>query len=283
MTQPGLTPTVGIVTVTYNSAPFFSRFLQSLSAQTQPATRIILVDSGSPDSSFLDLAPSHITILRESNLGFAAGSNLGWSLVSDLDFILFLNPDAFLPPDFLARATAWLVANPTVGMLSPTLLRFDIESGNPLPIVDTTGVIRSRLGLIVERDSGCPLEVLERYQAPNEVPWLCAAVVLARREALEAVLEPTAVPNKPQLFDESFFMYKEDTDLAWRIRLAGWSLIHFPALVGYHCRGWQDRRSMSREIRLLTARNELKMCVKNHSPFVLVAVAKYLVVLTFNV
>ena len=98
-----------------------------------------------------------------------------------------------------------------------------------------------------------------------------------RREAMIAVVE-----HGNQLFDESFFMYKDDTDVSWRIRRAGWKVLHHPSLLGYHCRGWQGRKSSSRKARLLTARNEVKMCIKNHSPFVIIGAMKYTLVLLLN-
>ena len=274
-------PTVGIVTVTYNSASFFSTFMQSLAAQTLPLDLLVLVDSGSTDPAFLDQTsqyPVPTEILRESNIGVCVGNNLGWRRLRHFDYVLFLNPDAFLTPTFLDTAIPYMQANPRVGMLTPSLLRFDVAAGKPLDLIDTTGVIRTRLGLLAERDAGLPASALARYTAPNLIPWLCTAVALGRREAMEAVLEPANPPDQAQLFDESFFMYKDDTDLSWRVRRAGWQIIHHPALLGYHCRGWQDRKSISRKARLLTARNEIKMCLKAHSPFVLIAAVKYTLV-----
>ena len=77
-------------------------------------------------------------------------------------------------------------------------------------------------------------------------------------------------------------MYKDDTDVSWRGRRAGWSIMHHPARRGYHCRGWQNRKAMSRRSRLLAARNEIKMCVKNRSPFAAVGLVKYALVRLFD-
>jgi N-acetylglucosaminyl-diphospho-decaprenol L-rhamnosyltransferase len=273
-------PTVGVVTVTYASGRFLQPYLEALAAQTHPPDEVVLVDSGSPDRSYLDRSAwqgLNVTVLREANVGFAVGSNLGWKQVRGMDYVLFLNPDAFLQPTFLEKAVAYLETEPRVGMVTPTLERFSMESMQPLGRVDTTGVVRSRLGLLGERDDSQPVGVLQKYTGPNDVPWVCAAAVLCRREALEGVSRPGEEP-----FDESFFMYKEDTDLAWRIRRAGWRLVHHPELYGYHCRGWQDRKGMSRTMRLMTARNEVRMCLKNGSPFVLLAAAKWLLIQTLN-
>jgi N-acetylglucosaminyl-diphospho-decaprenol L-rhamnosyltransferase len=277
---PAPAVTVGIVTVTYNSGPFFDEYMRTLEAQTRKPDLVVLVDSGSSQPQFLDSTKGYdlpVEILRESNVGVCVGNNIGWRRLRRFNYVIFVNPDAFLAPEFIERAVAYMEAEPKAGMVTPSLLRYDIENHRPLDIIDTTGVVRNWFGLLKERDQSKPAEALRRYTGPSPIPWLCTAVAMGRREAMESVLE-----TGDQLFDESFFMYKDDTDLSWRVRRAGWSIIHHPALVGYHCRGWQDRQSASRKSRLLTARNEVKMCLKNRSPFVAVAVLKYLLVRTFN-
>lgn len=272
-------PTVGVITVTHDSGRFFELYLQALEAQTTRPDRVVVIDSGSRDPCFLDRgagSPLPLDIVRMENVGFSKGNNLGWQRIRDLDYILFLNPDAFLAPDFISVALAYMQANPGVGLLAPSLIRYDIDLRKPLDVVDSTGVVRGRFGFTVERDEGLPVAALAKYTAPNPVPWVCAAAVLGRREALESVLE------HGQLFDESLFMYKEDTDLAWRIRRAGWLNVHHPGLTGFHCRGWQSRKHMRRSVRLRAARNEARMCVKNRSPFLLIGVLKYLSVLLLN-
>jgi N-acetylglucosaminyl-diphospho-decaprenol L-rhamnosyltransferase len=277
---PARTPTVGVITVTHNSGRFFEAYLQALEAQTSRPDRVVIIDSGSTDPSFLDRAvgsPLPLDIVRMNNVGFSKGNNLAWQRIRDFDYILFLNPDAFLAPDFISLAVAYMQATPTVGLLTPTLIRYDIEARKPLDIIDSTGVVRGPFGFTIERDEGLPVAALAKYSAPNPVPWVCAAAALGRRQALESVLE------NGQLFDESLFMYKEDTDVAWRIRRAGWLNIHNPALIGFHCRGWQNRKLISRSIRLRAARNEAIVCAKNHSPFLLIGILKYLSVLLLNV
>jgi GT2 family glycosyltransferase len=266
---------VGVVTVTYNSDRFFDMYMASLEAQTCSPDLVVLVDSGSTDPHFLERSVAYavpVEIKREANVGFCVGSNIGWRSVRDFDYIFFLNPDAFPAPDFLEKAVSYMDTYPEVGMIVPSLVRYDIEKRRSLEAIDTTGVVRNWHGF-PERDQSKPVEALKRYSEPNAISWLCAAAVLGRREALDAVVE-----DGDQLFDESFFMYKDDTDLSWRVRRAGWTLVHHPGLLGYHCRGWQSRRAMPRKARLLSARNEVKMCWKNRSPFVLAIGIKYLLV-----
>jgi len=228
----------------------------------------------------------NVRIVLESNVGVCAGNNIGWRLAREFDYVLFLNPDAFLAPDFIEAAVVYMEGNPKVGMVTPSLLRYDIDRMVPLETIDTTGVVRDWRGLIVERDAERPAERLRQYRVPNRIPWLCTAAAMGRRQALEAIVESgkrgESGESGDQLFDESFYMYKDDTDVSWRVRRAGWSIMHHPALRGYHCRGWQNRKAMSRRSRLLAARNEIKMCVKNRSPFAAVGLVKYALVRLFD-
>jgi N-acetylglucosaminyl-diphospho-decaprenol L-rhamnosyltransferase len=268
--------TVGVVTVTYNSDRFFDEYISALNAQTYSADLVVIVDSGSTQPEFLKRASAYsvpIEILREKNVGVCAGNNIGWRRVRGFDYILFLNPDAFLTPDFIEKAVAFMEGEARAGMVTPSLLRYDIETHQPMDVIDTTGVVRNWCGFLEERDQSKSAESLKRYTRPNKIPWLCTAVAMGRREAMDAVVE-----RGDQLFDESFFMYKDDTDVSWRVRRAGWDIVHHPGLLGYHCRGWQNRKTVSRKARLLTARNEVKMCFKNHSPFVVVGILKYVLV-----
>lgn len=275
-------PTVGVVTVTYNAERFMDEYLGALNSQSHRPDRIILVDSGSSKPELLKekavKSELNIDIVDlGKNSGICVGNNVGWRIVKDLSYCIFLNQDAFLAPDFIERAITYMESEPRVGMVTPSLLRYDIQAHQPLDAIDTTAVVRNWWGNFVERDCGLPARELEKYKAPNDIPWLCTAVAFARREALEDVVE-----HGDQIFDESFFMYKDDTDLSWRVRRAGWRIVHHPGLFGYHCRGWTKRSAFSRKLRLLSARNEVRACIKNRSPFVLLSLAKYAAVSLFN-
>ena len=278
--QPMARPRVGVVTVTYNSDRFFHNYMSALEAQTVAPDLVVLVDSGSSKPEFLERAANYsvpVEILRHANVGICVGNNIGWRRVRDFEYVIFVNPDAFLAPDLIEKAVEYMERAPNVGMVTPSLLRYDITRDLPTDIVDNTGVVRSWKGITVERDGSKPAASLKRYTRPNPIPWVCTAVAIGRREAMNAILEPG-----DQLFDESFVMYKDDTDLSWRVRLAGWELMHHPDLRGYHCRGWQNRNTISHEARTRSVRNELRMYIKHHSPFVVVGLVKYALVRFLN-
>src|SRR3974390_2353976 len=110
-------PAIAIVIVNYNSAAFVDEFCATLEAVVDLAWRLIAIDSASTDASMdaIERAfPSAVTVRCDENVGFAAGANIGIerALALGAEYVLFLNIDVALTPDFLrglgapgARAT----------------------------------------------------------------------------------------------------------------------------------------------------------------------------------
>ncbi|HMH16107.1 MAG TPA: glycosyltransferase family 2 protein [Edaphobacter sp.] len=273
---------IAVVIVTHNSAIFISKLLATLEAQTLSPDLVVFVDSGSSDTGYLDCARKSFlrcTVILKQNIGFAVGCNTGWHLSKDYDFVLFLNPDAFLTPDFLKRAVEYMetYSNRNVGMLTGTLLGYDVKADRPTGLVDSTCVMHTWYGQSIDRDQRAPISILKKYVQPNSVPAICGAALLARQATLQDIAEGDI------LFDPGYFMYKEDIDLSWKAVRSGWILIHHPGLIAYHCRGWKGRRESSRRMRLLSARNDVKLFVRFRSPYVIYAILKYALVWSFNI
>jgi N-acetylglucosaminyl-diphospho-decaprenol L-rhamnosyltransferase len=273
---------IAVVIVTHNSDRVLSHCLTALEQQSRQPDQVVIIDSGSRDIAYLkraDQSTMKCTVILESNVGFSVGCNIGWSLSRNYDFVLFLNPDAFLTPDFLEHALRYMEEDvkKKVGMLTGTMLGYDIGLNRPTGLVDSTGVTHTWYGQSIDRDQGEPVTVLEKYDHPNAVPAICGAVLLARKEALDAIAKANT------LFDPDYFMYKEDIDLSWKAVHAGWTLIHHPGLTVYHCRGWKGRHAASRKMRMLSARNDVKLFVRFRSPYLLYALVKYGLVWAFNI
>jgi GT2 family glycosyltransferase len=149
------------------------------------------------------------------------------------------------------------------------LAGYDSDLDLPTGRLDSTGIFRRWYGKWYDRGQGQPDGA--NYRSAQTVPALCGAFLFCRRRALE--------PELPQLFDENFFLYKEDIDLCLRLRRRGWQCRYEPALAVFHCRGWSaDRKQMSRGLRLMAARNEVRLTVKHRSPYIAWALAKLLLV-----
>ncbi|MDP1836207.1 MAG: glycosyltransferase family 2 protein [Chlamydiales bacterium] len=272
-----------IIIVTHNSDRHIHKCIANIDAQTKKADRIVISDSGSSDLSYLnpyrDRADIHI-LADQHDIGFCRGNNAAMPHVStESSFVLFLNPDAFLEPTFCAEAikTMALPSNTKVGMLSGQLLGYDINSDTPTGLYDSTGIFRTWYGHWYDRDQGKAINPAT-YNHVEEVPALCGALLFCRRQAIQDVLL-----RGSEVFDSSFYMYKDDIDLSLRMRRAGWKLLFVPALKAYHCRGWQvDRRKMRLEYRLMSARNEIRVNARDCWLGLPYSLSKYYAVKAFD-
>jgi GT2 family glycosyltransferase len=214
---------------------------------------------------------------------------------STSEFVMFCNADLFPSATYVAEMLAFFEAHPTVGAATGKLLRFDLTANTPTETIDTVGVIltRNRRALARgegERDTG-------QFEHPEEVFGVDGAALFARRSALETI----AVDG--QYFDESFVTQKEDVDLCWRLRLAGWECWYVPQAVAFHgrtTRGLAQKKYLSAisefhrnekekrdEVRLHAMKNQWMMLIKNEdwynvirdSPFIL---GRELMVVAYN-
>ena len=265
---------IAVLIVTHNSECCLGRCLAGLSEQ-QEEVQCILVDAGSSQTAYLDGLDTRpgTQLIRTTNIGFAAANNLGYRAIpEETDCVVFLNPDAFLEPGTLGRAQAILTAHPRVGCLSGLLLGWDLQADRPSGRIDSTGIFRRWYGRWYDRGQG---EVFSgQYDRTEVVPAACGAFLFCRRSALDGTaLDGGAV------FAPEFFLYKEDIELSLRLRRAGWSILYHPGLTVYHCRGWQRERSrMPYALRLAAAANEVRLYRRHPSPYILWALAKYLLV-----
>jgi len=213
-------PGVAVLIVNYNSGKFLARALEALSHQTVRDFRVIVVDNASSDASAdgIEGRHSNITLVRAGkNLGFAAGNNLGLKHAQGADWIALLNPDAFAEPDWLEKLLLAANANPQFSFFGCRMLLADTPD-----VLDGTGDVYHVSGMAWRRDHG---RLAERgVSEPGEIFSPCAAAALYSRAALEEV----------RGFDESYFCYYEDVDLAFRLRLRGRRCRYVPEAVVHH-------------------------------------------------
>lgn len=249
-----------VIIITYNSQLHLQKAMECLNLQTLPPQQIILVDTGSRDKDYLESYKSmpNVTILyAEAQTGFCKGNNLGFMHVSPTSRYLFLlNPDAFLEPDFIEKASNImdLPESRNIGAITGISMGYDIVRDKPTGKYDTTGIFQTWYGHWYDRAYGVSLDSLT-FSKPEELPAICGALFFCRKEALDDVLI-----RSRELLDSTFYMYKDDIDLSLRLRRKGWNLLFHPSLLAYHCRGWNpDRSKMERKMRLCSAKNELTL------------------------
>lgn len=239
---------VAIIILNWNGRRFLEDCLTAVLAQTYPDYEVLLVDNGSDDGSAEWVAerfPSVCLIRNQTNLGFAMGSNQAIR-ASSSEFIATLNNDTHIEPGWLAELVRVMESDPTVGSCASKILFADRPH-----VIDSTGICMDPVGIPWDRRGG---EVDEESEIePIEVFGACAAAALYRRAMLDQI----------GLFDEDFFAYMEDADLAWRARLAGWRCLHVPTARLYHAHSGTAGEGTSFKNRLL-GRNKVLMIAKNY-------------------
>lgn len=285
MDRDKLSGEIAVIVVTHNSAASIDQTLESLAEQSVKPGRVVLIDSGSSSTEYLKKYLSFKTLSLElcfmPNIGFSAANNLGFnSLESRFKYVLFLNPDVILPPDFIQSALEWIEkpAHHKVGAFSGALWGWDLLKKQPTGRLDSTGIFTTFYGRWYDRGQGDSAKY-SPYTKEESVDALCGALFFASREALESVKL-----SDGSLFEPTFFCYKEDIELSLRLRKKGWQLIFVPELIAYHARGWQKERSrVPRALRLLSAKNELKLHLKGGNPLkIAYSACKWVGVKVFN-
>jgi GT2 family glycosyltransferase len=212
---------VSVIIPNYNGLRFLPVCLGALEAQTYPVSRTegIVVDDASTDGS-VAFVREHFPRVRvvetARNIGMAAACNAGAADARG-DLLVMLNNDTDPEPGWLAALAAAAQANPRAGAIASKMLLFDRRDTlhNAGDVMGADGIPRNRG--VWERDEG-------QYDADVTVFGGCGGGVAYRREAWQAAGG----------FDERLFMYLEDVDLAWRLRLLGWEALFAPDARLYH-------------------------------------------------
>lgn len=256
------TYTAGIVH--YGSDPGLADCLRSLADQSQKPDRIIVVDHDDQPAALDDLRQAHpgVEWISSGNAGYAAGANqiLARSelLCPGADFVLILNPDVRLEPDFAAILLEELAVRPAVALASGKLLR---PGGG---LIDSAGISVRRTRRFRDRGSEQPDD--GRFGRTEPVFAVSGAALMLRTAALPSLT------IDGEVFDEDFFVYHEDTDLAWRARRLGFESLYVANARAVHQRGWQrgGRQRVSEAIRRHSFKNRYLEMIKNERPLAFV-------------
>jgi len=251
---------VSVTIVTHNSEPFVTRCLDSVLAQDLPSLEIIVVDNASQDRTRALLAAygDRIRVIPNSeNRGFAAAQNQAIRQ-SKGAWVLALNPDVLLAPNFVSSLVRGGTLDERIGTVCGKLLRAlpDLEIPAERQL-DSAGIFFTPT--FRHFDRGFHRLDGEEYSQPAYVFGATAAAALYRRSMIEDI------GVESEFFDEDFFFYREDADVAWRGQLQGWRCLYLPEAVGYHVRRVfpECRRQLPREINLHSVKNRFLMRIKN--------------------
>ncbi|MBF6611985.1 MAG: glycosyltransferase family 2 protein [Chloroflexi bacterium] len=282
-------PTLAIIVVNYNTRELLAHCLRSVYAsRTTIPFHLIVVDNSSSDGSAEMVRaafPQATLLLSDHNGGFGYANNLalrwlarrralprtgtgaepvsasgpqaGGQIASEVpeqgsspftfpcDYILFLNPDTVLPPDALEVTVSFLEREESAGVVGPKVVKPDgsldlaCRRSFPTPL--------SSLARLTGLSKMFPHNrLVARYNLTYlsddqtaEVDSVMGAYMLLRAKALD----------EAGIFDERFFMYGEDLDLAYRIKARGWKVFYYPAVEVLHHKGASSRKQSERSIR----------------------------------
>jgi GT2 family glycosyltransferase len=277
--------TVGIVT--WNSAHVIEACVASVRAQTYHPLTLRILDNASADDTrerLKRITTPDERLGADRNLGFSAAHN---RLIasSSTDFYLCLNPDVVLTPEFVERIVAAMRRDPRAGSATGKLLRMREGSGaaeaDERDVIDSTGIVMVPSQRHLDR--GADRVDDGRYAREELVFGASGAAAMYRRAMLDDVRTPAGSPTSPapdgrgrvrgsgsadgEYFDEDFFAYREDADLAWRAQLLGWNCVYVPDAVARHGRRvTPERRSaLPPAINYYSVRNRFLLRMKNQT------------------
>ncbi len=226
---------VALVVVTYNSRDLIDGFLKALPAAVEGLdVRLVAVDNASTDGSAAAIAgaaPGATVVRLDENRGYAAGLNAGIRVAADVDAVLVLNPDIRLGPGSVRRLLD-ATDGPGVGIAVPRVVD---PTGELFPSLRRDPSVRRALGeALLGGDRAGRLDGWGEmitdptvYSRPLRVDWAVGAAMLVTRDCLEAVGD----------WDESLFLYSEETDYCIRAREKGFDVLYEPGAQVVHIGG----------------------------------------------
>lgn len=282
-------PNLAVVIVNYNTRDLLDACLRSVFAsQTSFPYHVIVADNHSSDGS-LDLVaqkyPQATLISSDRNGGFGYANNLALRWLAGLtalpesgsggealrlagpvdmsqprsevpahgdsglrfpcEHVLFLNPDTVVPGDAFEETVGFLEEHPEAGVVGPKVVKpdgtLDLACRRSFPTPASSFFKLTGLSRVFPKS-----KLVSRYNLTYlgedetaEVDSVMGAYMLVRGRALE----------QAGLFDERFFMYGEDLDLAFRTKARGWKVFYYPAVRVLHHKGASSRKQSGRSIR----------------------------------
>jgi GT2 family glycosyltransferase len=254
---------VAITIVTYNSGEYIERCLKYVLEQDYPRKEIIVVDNASADQTpeiVRKFESSVRAVYNRNNVGFAAGQNQAIAH-SQAEWILTLNPDVRLSPNFLSALIAAGESDKSVGSICGKLLAMNSDFEPPVgPVFDSTGIYMTPNLRHLDRGSRVPDE--GQYDRCEYVFGGTGAACLYRR----AMIDDISIDG--EFFDADFFAYREDADVAWRAQLLGWKCLYNPLAVAWHVRSVlpSNRKSLPSIVNMHSVKNRWLLRIKNTTP-----------------
>lgn len=248
---------VSVLVPCYRDAHLVTRALPRLLEGSRCKLEVVLLNNDVDQLErmrdlVVSLGDARVRLLElEHGVGFAKAINTGLAATTG-GIVFFANSDLFIVDGYLDELVSFFERRPSAGCASGKILRYELVNYHETDVIDTTGLTIGRNRRVADR--GENERDVGQFEREEEVFGVSGAALVARRKALEDVTVAG------ECLDESFHMYKEDVDLCWRLRLAGWECWYVPSAVAYHGRTIRGsgRRSYLADVRGFYANERTK-------------------------
>jgi len=242
---------LAVIVVAYNSAACIDDLLDGLPAGLDglPAVTVV-VDNGSTDDTLERVrARGDVLVVANTNTGYAAGINRGAAEVPDAAAYLILNPDLTLTPGCVPPLMEALEAQ-GVGIAAP---RVEDESGGLVLSLRREPTLGRALGLSWTGVPALSEYVTDpsAYASPHDADWALGAALAVSRACADAVGG----------WDESFFLYSEETDYCLRAAAAGYATRFVPQSTVVHAAGGSGRTDATHSMQIV---NRVRLYARRH-------------------
>jgi GT2 family glycosyltransferase len=246
-------PSVAVVILNTNRRSDTLECLQSLSSNRYEPLSVFVIDNSSTDGSVEAIQksfPEVQVINLAQNKGYAGNNNVGIDLAikKAFDWILVLNEDTLMAPDFIEQLVFAGDTNSEIGVVGPLVYHNDEPE-----VIQSAGALMDKNWRSYH--IGHNEKDIHQYSAQRFVDWISGCAIMFRRELLEQVGG----------FDERFFYYNEEVELCFRARKAGWKVLFVPQAKLWH-KGVQRNYKPNPYVTYYSVRNQLLFLKKHSAP-----------------
>jgi len=233
-------PLVSALIVSYNVKSMLLKCLEALYAHADVPVEAVVVDNASTDGSAAAVTsayPEAVVLQQSRNLGFGRANNVGLERCQGR-FVLLLNPDVTMNPQAVGRMADFLITRPDAAAVGPRLLfpdgKLDPDARRSFPVPSTLFYRTVGLSRIFPKSRTFGRHNMGHVPEGevHEMDAGTGACLMLRMTALDRV----------GFFDPRYFMYGEDLDLCYRLKLGGWKIFYLPSASAIHHKGAATRQ-----------------------------------------